>query len=208
MAAGTELAAAYVSLTISANQIAPQVNKQLGAVEKQADKSGKAAGSKFSSGMGGAFKGLAGMFAGAMVGLAVKNFLGDALAEARESQKVGALTASIIKSTGGAAKISAGQIGSLADSISRKTGVDDEAIQTGANLLLTFKNVRNEAGKGSDVFNRATAAALDLSKAGFGSVDGAAKMLGKALNDPIKGITALGRLASRSPTSRRSRSRP
>ena len=42
MAAGTELAAAYVSLTISANQIAPQVNKQLGAVEKQADKSGKA----------------------------------------------------------------------------------------------------------------------------------------------------------------------
>ena len=193
MAAGTELAAAYVSLTISANQIAPQVNKQLGAVEKQADKSGKAAGSKFSSGMGGAFKGLAGMFAGAMAGLAVKNFLGDALAEARESQKVGALTASIIKSTGGAAKISAGQIGSLADSISRKTGVDDEAIQTGANLLLTFKNVRNEAGKGSDVFNRATAAALDLSKAGFGSVDGAAKMLGKALNDPIKGITALGR---------------
>lgn len=193
MAAGTELAAAYVSLTISANQIAPQVNKQLGAVEKQADKSGKAAGSKFSSGMGGAFKGLAGMFAGAMAGLAVKNFLGDALAEARESQKVGALTASIIKSTGGAAKISAGQIGSLADSISRKTGVDDEAIQTGANLLLTFKNVRNEAGKGSDVFNRATAAALDLSKAGFGSVDGAAKTLGKALNDPIKGITALGR---------------
>ena len=193
MAAGVELATAYVSLTIEASKIAPQVNKEFGAVEKQADKSGKAAGSKFSSGMGGAFKGLAGMFAGAMAGLAVKNFLGDALAEARESQKVGALTASIIKSTGGAAKISAGQIGSLADSISRKTGVDDEAIQTGANLLLTFKNVRNEAGKGSDVFNRATAAALDLSKAGFGSVDGAAKMLGKALNDPVKGISALGR---------------
>jgi phage-related protein len=34
---------------------------------------------------------------------------------------------------------------------------------------------------------------VDLSAAGFGSVDSAAKMLGKALNDPVKGMTALGR---------------
>lgn len=74
-----------------------------------------------------------------------------------------------------------------------KSGVDDEAIQTGANLLLTFKQIRNEAGKGNDVFNQATQAAIDLSAAGFGSMDSASKMLGKALNDPIKGITALSR---------------
>ena len=186
MAAGTELAAAYVSLTISANQIAPQVNKQFGAVEKQADKSGKSAGKRLSAG-------IAGAFAGVLAGIGVKDFLGDALAEARESQKVGALTSSIIKSTGGAAKVTEKQIGDLASALSRKTGIDDEAIQTGSNLLLTFKNVRNEAGAGNDMFNKATAAALDLSKAGFGSVDGAAKMLGKALNDPVKGISALGR---------------
>lgn len=191
--AGVELATAYVSLTISAKDVAPQVNKQFGAVEKEADKSGKAAGSKFSSGMGAAFKGIGGLFAGAMAGLAVKDFLGDALGEARESQKVGALTASVIKSTGGAAKVTEKQIGDLSSALSRKTGIDDEAIQTGSNLLLTFKNVRNEAGRGNDMFNQATAAALDLSKAGFGSVDGAAKMLGKALNDPIKGMSALGR---------------
>jgi len=57
----------------------------------------------------------------------------------------------------------------------------------------TFKNIRNEAGKGNDIFNQATAAALDLSASGFGSVESASKMLGKALNDPLKGITALGR---------------
>jgi phage-related protein len=71
--------------------------------------------------------------------------------------------------------------------------VDDEVIQKGANLLLTFKNVRNEAGKGSAIFDRATASAVDLSAAGFGSVDSASKTLGKALNDPVKGISALGR---------------
>ena len=121
------------------------------------------------------------------------DFLGASVAEARESEKVGKTTAQIIKSTGGAAKVSAGQVGDLAEALSEKAGVDDEVIQTGANLLLTFKNVRNEAGDGAKVFDRATAAAVDLSAAGFGSVDGAAKMLGKALNDPLKGISALSR---------------
>ena len=36
------------------------------------------------------------------------------------------------------------------------SGVDDEAIKSGQNLLLTFKDVKNEAGKGNDVFNQAT----------------------------------------------------
>ncbi|MFZ9629616.1 MAG: hypothetical protein ACO3C1_09740 [Ilumatobacteraceae bacterium] len=121
------------------------------------------------------------------------DFLGSSVAEARESEKVGKTTAQIIKATGGAAKVSAGQVGALAESLSEKAGVDDEVIQTGANMLLTFKNVRNEAGQGSAVFDRATAAAVDLSASGFGSVDSSAKMLGKALNDPLKGIGALGK---------------
>jgi phage-related minor tail protein len=115
------------------------------------------------------------------------------IAEARESEKVGKTTAQVIKATGGAAKVSAEQVGDLAQAISEKAGMDDEAVQTGANLLLTFKNVRNEAGQGADIFNRATAAAVDLSAAGFGSVDSSAKMLGKALNDPVQGISALSR---------------
>ena len=41
-----------------------------------------------------------------------------------------AKTTAIIKATGGAAKISADQVGSLTTAISNKTGVDDEAIQS------------------------------------------------------------------------------
>ena len=54
----------------------------------------------------------------------------------------------------------------------KKTGVDDEAIPSGENLLLTFTNIRNEAGKGNDVFDQATTATLDLSVAlGHGHED-------------------------------------
>jgi hypothetical protein len=84
-------------------------------------------------------------------------------------------------------------VNALATSISNKTGVDDEAIQSAANLLLTFKNVQNAGIGQAAMFDRATAAALDLSKSGFGSLDSSAKMLGKALNDPSVGMTALSR---------------
>lgn len=115
------------------------------------------------------------------------------VAEAREAGRVTRITESVIRSTGGAAKISADAVGTLAERLSNKTAIDDEVIQSGANLLLTFKNVRNEVGAGANIFDRATAAAVDLSAVGFGDVAGSSKMLGKALNDPIKGLTALGR---------------
>lgn len=120
-------------------------------------------------------------------------FLKGAFDEADEARKVGALTASTIKATGKSANVSADQVGNLAGRISEMSGIDDEAIQSGANLLLTFRNVRNEMGKGNQVFDRATTAATNLSAAGFGSIEGSSKMLGKALNDPLKGISALGR---------------
>jgi phage-related protein len=42
-------------------------------------------------------------------------------------------------------------------------------------------------------FDRATMAAVDMAAAGFGEAESNAVQLGKALNDPIKGITALTR---------------
>jgi len=198
MASGVELATAYVSLTVEASKIAPETAKQFGAVEKQADKSGRAAGTKLGSGvksgLGGMLKGVGGMFAGVMAGIGVKNFIGDALGEARESQKVGALTTSVIKATGGAAKVSADQVGALAGALSAKTGIDDEVIQSGQNMLLTFKNIRNEAGKGNDIFNQSTSVLTDMAAAMGTEPKQAAIQLGKALNDPIKGVAALGRV--------------
>lgn len=150
-------------------------------------KSGRLAGRAMVYGIGGAATAVVG------AGIALTKFSKDAIGEAREAQKVGAVTRAEIKATGGVANVTAKSMERLAGAISEKVGMDDEAIQSGANLLLTFKNVRNEAGKGNKVFDRATRAAVDLSAAGFGSIESGSKMLGKALNDPVKGITALSR---------------
>jgi hypothetical protein len=115
---------------------------------------------------------------------------GTLIQAALESQKVSKQTEAIIKATGSAAGMTTKDIQKLADSMSLKTGIDDEAIQSSMNLLLTFKQVRNETGKGNDIFNRASMAALDLGNV-FGSTDAAAKQLGKALSNPIKGVSAL-----------------
>lgn len=117
---------------------------------------------------------------------------GAMIQAAQESNKISKITEQIIKSTGGAAKLTADQISELSTALSNKTGVDDEIIQKGQNLLLTFTKVRDEVGKGNDVFSRASLAMLDLGTV-FGSSDAAAMQLGKALNDPVKGITALSK---------------
>lgn len=142
----------------------------------------------------GAAKGV-GVLAAGFIGFAAvskaKDFLGDSIGEARESQKVSAQTAAAIKSTGAAAGVSADQVGDLATAISNKTGIDDEQIQSSENMLLTFTNVRNELGKGNDIFNQATQTVTDMSVALGQSGKTSAIQLGKALNDPVKGVTAL-----------------
>src|SRR3972149_2830623 len=115
------------------------------------------------------------------------------IAELSSVQAAMAQTEAAIKSTGGVAGISAKGVRELSESLQNKTAVDAEVIQSGANLLLTFTNVRNVAGKNNDIFNRATKTSLDLSRALGTDLSSASIMLGKALNDPIKGTTALGR---------------
>lgn len=73
------------------------------------------------------------------------------------------------------------------------TGVDDESIKATQAKLLTFKELAKTAGTVGGAFDRATKAAIDLAAAGFGDAEGNAVQLGKALQDPIKGITALSR---------------
>ncbi len=110
-----------------------------------------------------------------------------------EDDKALANLSSTLKATGNAANITANGFFEYANELQAATGVGADQITQGAALLGTFKNIRNEVGKGNDIFNRTTVAALDLSKKGFGSLESANKMLGKALNDPIAGITALSR---------------
>ena len=99
----------------------------------------------------------------AFVGLAATLKVG--FDEMEDGQKVAAQTAAVLKSTGGEANVTAKGVDQLATSLSLMSGVDDEVIGAGENMLLTFTNIHNEVGRGNDVFNQATAALLDMSTA-------------------------------------------
>src|SRR6266536_1630009 len=155
------------------------------------------------------FKAFGGFFRAAVGTIAAAGVVGFAAVTAEvvkstkgwaDHEAVARDTANTIRSTGGAAKVTAKEVGDLADAIEAKTTKDGDAVQSGANMLLTFKDIRNEAGKNNDIFNQATSILTDMvAKMNQGSVTNenmskGAIQLGKALNDPVKGMTALTRV--------------
>ncbi len=162
---------------------------------------------KFDAGIGKASKGLNTLStrtiaAGTAIGVGLERLaekglsaLGGAIGEGIQGaltlEKAQAQTTAAIKSTGGAAGVSAQQVRDLANALEDVTTADDKSIQQGENLLLTFTNI------GAKAFPQATEAmvnmaiALNKGDAATADFDGTAIQLGKALNDPIKGITAL-----------------
>jgi len=86
-----------------------------------------------------------------------------------------------------------GRLVDLANEQARLTGVNQNTIKESQALLLTFKDIASSADEVGGAFDRATQLTLDMASAGFGSVTDNAKQLGKALNDPIAGLTALRR---------------
>ena len=79
------------------------------------------------------------------------------------------------------------------DALERETGVTAETIKLAQAKLLTFRQLANTAAMAGGAFDRATAAALDMAGAGFGTAETNAVQLGKALEDPIKGVNSLRR---------------
>jgi hypothetical protein len=114
--------------------------------------------------------------------------------DAESYQTLQLKTQAVLKSTGNVAGTSVKQVDALAASLETMSGVDEELIVNSQNVLLTFTKVRDEAGKGNDVFTQGTKAALDLSVAMGEDLQSATVQVGKALNDPIKGMTALQRV--------------
>ncbi len=115
------------------------------------------------------------------------------VSDAAEYQQLAAKTAAVLTSTGNAAGQSVKGIQDRAAALESMSGIDETLIINGQNVLATFTQVRDQVGAGNDIFTQATKAALDMSVALGTDLQGANVQLGKALNDPIKGITALGR---------------
>jgi hypothetical protein len=127
-----------------------------------------------------------GMATAAVTGLTALLF--DSTVGAGEAQKVQAQLGAVLESTGGSAGMTAESVNDLASSLSKVTTYEDDAIVSGENLLLTFTNI------GKDVFPETTEIMLDMSTAMGTDLKGSAIQLGKALNDPTKGMTALTRV--------------
>jgi hypothetical protein len=130
----------------------------------------------------------AGLAVGAAAVTGFTAYLVDSVKAAGESEEIQAKLAAVIKSTGGAAGVTAEQVNSLAQAAMSATKFDDDMVVSGENLLLTFTNI------GKDVFPDTTKVMLDMSEALGQDLKSSAIQLGKALNDPVKGITALSRV--------------
>ena len=158
-----------------ASKALKDVQKDLGGLDDQAKKTGSGLGKLGSIAKGAAVAGLGALAAG----------LKFSIDQAIEAERVMAATGAVIKSTGGAAGMTADEIGGLADSLSRMSGIDDELIQSAENVMLTFTSI------GEDVFPQAMEAALNMSVALGTDLQSAVIMVGKALQDPERGMTAL-----------------
>jgi hypothetical protein len=85
------------------------------------------------------------------------------------------------------------RISDFADSMERETGIMAETIKAAQAKLLTFRQLAMTADIAGEAFDRATQAAVDMAAAGFGEATTNAVQLGKALEDPIKGVNSLRR---------------
>lgn len=107
---------------------------------------------------------------------------------ANEQERVEAQLAQTLKSTGSAAGFTATEIIKQAAALQKLTTFGDEAIIGAQNLLLTFTQIKD------DVFPKATEIVLDMSQAMGQDLKSSAILVGKALNDPILGVSALSRV--------------
>jgi hypothetical protein len=129
---------------------------------------------------------------GIAVGVAGAFFEGTK--SALDFQKITAQTNAVLKSTGGVANVTADDIGNLADRIESHTAYSQEAVMSTENLLLTFRAIHNETGRGNQIFDRATVSIGNMATAMGGDMHRATIMVGKALNDPTKGMAAMSRV--------------
>jgi hypothetical protein len=123
------------------------------------------------------------------------DFLHSTLSSAKQELSIIAQTNGVLASTKGIAGQTAESIQALADSMTDLVGVDDDVSRSVENMLLTFTNIRGEA------FERGTEAVLNMAAAynnglvpTLEQTQAFSIQVGKALNDPILGITALHRV--------------
>lgn len=112
----------------------------------------------------------------------------ESIAEFEQQQQVIAQMNATLQSTQYAAGLTARELVDMANAMAEVTLYTDDQIISAQNLLLTFTNITKET------FPAATQAVLDMSTALGQDLSSSAIQLGKALNNPIEGVSALQRV--------------
>jgi hypothetical protein len=115
-------------------------------------------------------------------------FVAESVRFANEAEEAEAKLSAVIRSTGGAAGYTADELKRMASGLQGLTTYGDDAIVRAQALMLTFTKV------GREVFPQAIQAVLNMSTALDQDLKSSAIQLGKALNDPIEGVSALQRV--------------
>ncbi len=156
------------------------VNDEFADVDKTMSRTSKAfrSVSSFAAGVGKAIAGLSAGFVtlGAVVAANTK----------RQESALSAVESRIV-STGKAAGFTTEELAGMASGFQKATAVGDEEILEFQSVLLTFTQITGDAFEGATeaVLNMATVMGTDFRSA--------AVQVGKALNDPIKGVNAMTR---------------
>lgn len=152
--------------------------KGMKAVKNTAKTTGKAIGVGMAAGAGTAAIGI----------VALNKVISESVALANVQEEAEVKLAAVLKATGEAAGYNTQELTAMAGSMQGVTTVGDETIISGMSILATFKEVRKEG------FERATMAALDMSAVMGTDLNSSVVQIGKALNDPIKGLSSLSRV--------------
>ena len=187
------LATAYVTIVPSFKGFSEEWRKAIPDSSAPGQEQGKKFATGFSKSVGSSIgRQLTAVFAAGSVVNFTKDLIAAGEAEVSSNKKLENVAKSM------------GLFGDQADKVSKRLedlsgkqqialGIDDDTIKSTQMKLLTFANLAKTAGETGGMFDRATIAAQDLAAAGFGSAESNAVQLGKALQDPVKGVTALAR---------------
>lgn len=131
---------------------------------------------------------LAGAFASVIAFQVARSVLRDIAKAFKDGEQSAAKLNAVLKATDQAAGRTARSIDRLGQAMADTTLFNDDEIRNTAAVLATFRNIQGK------VFDEALASILDMSQVLDQDLKTSAISLGKALNDPIAGISALSRV--------------
>lgn len=124
---------------------------------------------------------------GAVAGLAGGLSMGAVVAATVRQEAAMQQLEAAVRSTGGAAGLTTQELADMAAAMQTVTTYGDEAVMEMQAVLLTFTRI------GRETFPQATEAILDMATRLNMDLKSAALQVGKALNDPTTGVSALTR---------------